>query len=752
MPYRAVWEPAQGGSEPTDSFLDGMLKALDDHETTTLEVREQRQSRREFIQHWLDALKNWERELATEGLQYSRVEESGGYFTFTLSNSPPDNLDWADDTPMAIARVDGEYLTTVPVGDLVDRRGRQVRTSRPNRRLRRTDIPDSGRLLVDPVQERSSNRRQTQASYSFISGEVVNPKVADAVVDPKTATRMPEPSLDFYQDWLSDDKKDAVRRAVSSNEIFLIQGPPGTGKTAVIAEIVLQILKRDPDARILLSSQSNVAVNHALAQVANAAGDQIPEMIRLGRDERIGDDGKNWAIQQRADSMRQEVVDKCDEVIDELRRAERAARSATTNSGSESGKVRQWIDDARSAIADLPASEPQVRDRLGSLADSLGLPISYNGANAQEVLDAAIEAVSAQYGFDSDSQDSDAPKPARFRKTRDIVEEWRGIVGLTPDFAKLIVEQSNVVGATCLYSGGSRMPEADFDWAIIDEAGRATLPETLVPMAKAERAILVGDEEQLPPMIEEAAANVDSPHASEDNPLDKSLFQSLVEDMPPQHLAALQTQYRMHPAIGNLISEVFYEGNIAQGATTAQRPNYDWMARPVTWLSTSSAANKGETRRGSSFANHVEADLVLDKLEELEERCREGGWQPTVGVISGYSAQVDQLRRAVDPNNQRQWRQIQIEIATVDAFQGRECDIVIYSTVRSNRNRRIGFLKDHRRVNVALSRARDSLVIVGDEVMMRNASLGMEDNPFSAVLDHMMAHRDDCAIVPYAAK
>ena len=75
---------------------------------------------------------------------------------------------------------------------------------------------------MDPVQERSSNRRQTQASYNFISGEIVNPKLADVVVDPKTATRMPEPSLTFYQDWLSGDKKDAVRRAVSSNELFLI--------------------------------------------------------------------------------------------------------------------------------------------------------------------------------------------------------------------------------------------------------------------------------------------------------------------------------------------------------------------------------------------------------------------------------------------------------------------------------------------------------------------------------------------------
>jgi superfamily I DNA and/or RNA helicase len=88
---------------------------------------------------------------------------------------------------------------------------------------------------------------------------------------------------------------------------------------------------------------------------------------------------------------------------------------------------------------------------------------------------------------------------------------------------KLIVEQSNVVGATCLFSGGQRMPEANFDWAIIDEAGRATVPEALVPMVKAERVILVGDERQLPPMVDDMM-DAESPYASEDVPLEKSLF------------------------------------------------------------------------------------------------------------------------------------------------------------------------------------------------------------------------------------
>ena len=313
------------------------------------------------------------------------------------------------------------------------------------------------------------------------------------------------------------------------------------------------------------------------------------------------------------------------------------------------------------------------------------------------------------------------------------------VAGLAPDFGRLIVEQSNVVGATCLFSGGRSMPEADFDWAIIDEAGRATLPETLVPMVKAERAILVGDERQLPPMIEDFKDAQRGPAANNDR-LDKSLFQSLVEEADANHTASLSTQYRMHPAIGRLVSEVFYEGKIKQGTEDSRRVD-GWMRKPVTWLSTSGMRGRAEVRSGWSFANPAEARLILQNLEDLERR----GESLTVGVISVYSAQVRQLHNTIRPNNGTRWRRLKIEIATVDSFQGRECDVVIYSTVRSNPGRQIGFQKDYRRINVALSRARDVLVIVGDAAMMRNAISGQE-NPFAAVLKHLASHKEDCDI------
>ena len=133
-----------------------------------------------------------------------------------------------------------------------------------------------------------------------------------------------------------------------------------------------------------------------------------------------------------------------------------------------------------------------------------------------------------------------------------------------------------------MYSGGKRMPEATFDWAIVDEAGRATVPEALVPLAKSERVILVGDERQLPPMVDADIAGDETDGALDDSPLDTSLFQTLVEQAEHEghwHLASLRRQYRMHPAIGNLISQAFYEGKLEQGLSARRLPRLQ-LAKP----------------------------------------------------------------------------------------------------------------------------------------------------------------------------
>ena len=274
MPYRAVWVPVESAGEvPSESNVSDLMTRFETYEKESEESREQRGSRRDFIEHWFQVIRRREQELVEAGLDYREVEkdEAGGLLKFVLNELPPDNMNWDEGAPLAAtvpAQQPNRRLPSVSVGNLREMRGRVVHVDMPDARSRRitADIPQRGRLGLDPRQVLSDLRRQRSALNAFLNGEMVNPSLGNLIVEPSGVTRTPEPVLDYYQGHLSDDKKETVRKAVSSNELFLVQGPPGTGKTTVIAEIILQVLKRDANARILMSSQSNVAVDHVLAK------------------------------------------------------------------------------------------------------------------------------------------------------------------------------------------------------------------------------------------------------------------------------------------------------------------------------------------------------------------------------------------------------------------------------------------------------------------------------------------------------
>ena len=808
MPYRAMWIPVQPGfqkDEDNSSLrlasdqLINLLAQIDTHEVAGAVTHSRRRSRRDFIERWETALNKSRNRIEEKAsaMQYSDVDEDLNYRRFTLVDLPPDNLGWPEDTPLAIRRAHNSG--TRPVGNLVEIRGRTVEVARKSGRILPDDdpVPPKGQLLLNLTEASTAIRRQQDAVDEFLSDKMANPDLGRAIIDPSVTTFASETDLRFFQDWLSEDKKDAVRRAVASNELFLIQGPPGTGKTAVIAEIVLQILRRNSDARILLTSQSNIAVDHALVRIAEAAeksGDTPPEMVRLGRPEKIGYGGETWTLRVRADSLRQEVVSRCEPVIQDLRRQERQVRGTIKEAGPEDesdGIIEEWIaestllaeqlDEYEREYEQFQRSNPhdsvagtstqaaidetvrQTRMQLGEQLDALNqlipAPVDTEGLSEREILSRIVRAVGATDAGSNDSSVPEKRKLEELQNLRRILTDWIRVAGLTPDFQELIGNSSNVVAATCLFSGnrGNGRPEdrLTFDWVIIDEAGRATLPEALIPIVKAEKAIMVGDERQLPPMLDEITneemINSESEEQDSESRLDKSLFQSLIEQSDEaggSHVARLTKQYRMHPTIGNMISTVFYESQLHNGQELHRRMRtLEWLPAPVTWFSTSRDPNRDETRVGQSYANPTETQIALEVLEKMQARRSASSSKLTVGVISGYSAQVEYLTTRIDPENGR-WKSLDIEIATVDSFQGRECDVVIYSTVRSNSNRSIGFLKDYRRINVALSRARDRLVVVGDNVMMERATMGSEMNPFASVIEYMRSHEDECKIVP----
>ena len=798
MTYRAMWDPVNPSFRSTADpaalssaaeELTHLLSQLDTYETVGTVSNERRRSRRDFIEHWNVALSRNRTRIEREAtaLRYSDVSEESDHWRFSLVDLPPDDLDWEDDAPLACR--ENANAPRLSIGNLMNIRGRTVEVAKQNNRLHRSDapIPNTGLLTSNLIEALVANSRQSNAVNAFLYEQMVNPNLARVIVDPSTATRFSEGDHDYFQDWLSHDQREAVRKAVSSNELFLIQGPPGTGKTSVISEIVLQILKREPEARILLTSQSNVAVDHALTQIASAAGDSPPEMVRLGRTEKISHGGETWTLVERARTWREEVLDRCQPELAKLRSDERQARDAIKANEPDNdpdletaGTLEEWITEAKeiaeqlqeyeqeysslgleaTAVAREAISETvertrnELREQLDALNELLPAPIETGGMNEQEMLAQIITAAASPNQREPGNDDPASQELQRIQEIRRTLTDWTRVVGLTQDFQELIGKSSRVVAATCLFSGkrtrGAQLGEAGFDWAIIDEAGRATVPEVLIPIVQSERAILVGDERQLPPMVEDMTGDETNP-SPEEHSLDTSLFQTLVEQAEESgwdFLSTLSTQNRMRPAIGNLISSVFYDGRLENGDQTRSRQSlFDWIPAPVTWLSTSMTPNKAESRVGESFANSAEADVILELLTKMEEKSRERRRRPSVAVISGYSAQVELLTTRIDVEDQDRWRNIQIEMATVDSFQGRECDVVIYSTVRSNGEQRIGFLRDKRRINVALSRARDLLVIVGDSYMMESATIGGELNPFASVLNHIRSHHQECRII-----
>ena len=809
MSYRAMWTPVQPGfrgNESHDSMklaseqLTNLLAQLDTHEAAGSISHEHRLTRRDFIERWETALsKSRNRiERKASAMQYLDVEEDPHYLRFSLAELAPDNLGWPEDTPLAIRKARGSR--TRPIGNLVEMRGHIVEVARMIGGLRRDDtpVPKKGQLLLDLTEASTAISRQQDAVHDFLADKMVNPDLGRVIVDPSIATSSSGRDFHFFQDWLSEDKREAVRRAVVTNEMFLIQGPPGTGKTSVIAEIVLQILQHEPDARILLTSQSNIAVDHALVCIAEAArtsANSSPEMIRLGRPEKIGYGGETWTLRERAESWRQDVLNRCNPVLQNMRSEERQLRDAAKASGPEDesdGTIEEWIAEStliaqqleeyereferiqrssekdpnvsastRAAIEEtVKQTRTELTEQLEALNQLLTEPVDTEGLSSNQILSEIVKTVGAVGAGTNDLNNPAAKELNRLRELRRILTDWTRVVGLTPDFQELIGGSSNVIAATCLFSGyrGKGRPEdrLAFDWVIVDEAGRATLPEVLIPIVKADRAILVGDERQLPPMPDEMTREemviAEAEGLEGESRLDTSLFQSLVEQVADggvNQIASLTKQYRMHPAIGNLISTVFYEGRLQNGEESPKRrPTLDWLPAPVTWISTSGDPQRDETRVGQSYANPTEASCIVDVLEKLQDKRSASGPRTILGVISGYSAQVEHLTTRINPEDNSRWRSLDIEIATVDSFQGRECDVVLYSTVRSNRDRRIGFLKDYRRINVALSRARDRLVIVGDNMMMEHATIGSDENPFASVLEYMRVHGEGCKIVP----
>ena len=228
--------------------------------------------------------------------------------------------------------------------------------------------------------------------------------------------------------------------------------------------------------------------------------------------------------------------------------------------------------------------------------------------------------------------------------------------------------------------------------------------------------------------------------------LTEGLFEKLYNSFPEDNKHRLTIQYRMHPVIGSLISKVFYDNEIQNGIEKEQRitgiPFYDNVA--IEWISTSKLPSykRNEKRVGdksnATYKNNAELEIIKSKLRELDSLAS----RPIkVGVITAYRAQKSAIK---DMIRQQNFNQLQVEVDTVDAFQGGQKEIIIYSTVRSSdKSTRIGFLKSEARLNVSLSRAQSLLIIVGDLDFLNNTRI--HGNKFPEIIEYI-DKTDGCKI------
>ena len=303
-----------------------------------------------------------------------------------------------------------------------------------------------------------------------------------------------------------------------------------------------------------------------------------------------------------------------------------------------------------------------------------------------------------------------------------LLNEWRDLLqsrhqALYP----ALIRQADIVGATCIgIATDLRFEDLEFDLVIADEAGQIQVMDLLVPLVRARRAVLVGDHLQLPPVVEPEITQKIRENEPENQELgewlEKSLFERLIErsTTPASNRVMLDTQYRMPRQIADFISGQFYGGNYHTGSKSAQAEAF-FTGSPLVFVDTMKEVRHYEQRAedGQGYFNPTEARLISDLLLAYQVKGIEAG------VIVPYKKQADVIRRELRRRQARLSEDDLISrVATVDSFQGKEMDVIIFGFTRSNAEGRIGFLTELRRLNVSLTRARHQLVLVGDSLTL----------------------------------
>ncbi len=425
-------------------------------------------------------------------------------------------------------------------------------------------IPPQGEIRTDIGGTTVALRRQHAALDAIEDGLSVRPDLGDLIASPEDAR--PPVAVDV-PDWfgeVDEAKKEIVRQALGNRDVLHVEGPPGTGKTTLITELILQRLRRSPGDRILLSAKTHAALDNVLGRLY--AADRELLLIRGGRvdDDRVAPEAAQFLLASQLKSWRKRVERRGrrylarwakeqgiseKDVMNAAAMEELAAvREALAQVAARQGPLREE-QAARRAVAEKGATTAMEEiDILGELIDELRSEERELGERRDELIDKLVEGRAAsrsELGRLSSPELRESARALvptrtdaveRCQAMAELLGEWHARFGRGPGFSGAALSRAQVVAATCVgYDGIDGAAAIDFDLCILDEASQATPPEALIPMTRASSWVLVGDNRQLPPFVDEALRDPEtlSEHNLREEDVTETLFSRWEHELSP---------------------------------------------------------------------------------------------------------------------------------------------------------------------------------------------------------------------------
>ncbi|MGU3404925.1 AAA domain-containing protein [Methylobacterium brachiatum] len=576
-------------------------------------------------------------------------------------------------------------------------------------------------------------------------------------------------SLEAYG--LNPGQKAAFSHMSRFGPLGLLQGPPGTGKTRFIAAFVHWLVTVRGARRILITSQSHEAVNNVIETLVDLFRKigKRPSLLRIGS-KGITDKIRPYHV----DAIRERYRTRFDAAFKHRVQGLCGSMGIGRALVAEAVEIDRRLGAPARHLALVAKADATTRGgkRGRRRATAFARTAAAFRKAGLEMLgrevDPEIAAVEIDRAYDHLLDRHPGTSPSDIRKVRAAIalsHEWSGSLATAHrNFEEFLGKTREIVTATCVGAGQTkiRLDAGQFDWVVIDEAARCTAGELAVPIQAGRRVLLVGDHRQLLPMVQREvmkALQKEMPEVSQADLVRSDFERSFLSSYGRANGVTLTEQYRMDPAICRLISETFYEPYGVTLRTSDDRehnPLFDanpphFIARPITWVDTTGLPGSAERRpdwSDTTFWNEAEIDAVMEILNRISETTHllsglaaESAETP-IGVICMYSAQKLMIEQAF---SQRPWDPVfrrLVRIDTVDSYQGKENTIVIVSLVRNNPRRDPGHVRIPNRCNVAFSRAKERLFIVGAREMWAAQKAG---EPMERTIRHIDDNGDDAA-------